>query len=339
MKPPGLQLRAFCLRWCSERTLRRLVDPALADLQMEYAAARRAGSRMRAVSTLAAGYLALAKVLLLASISDAGQALRTWEPEEAAGLRSGVRMALGLLVASTALLMAPLITQMAWMLETLDWKARTLAAAQLVPSSLPITAPYSLGVAAAWMLWGAARTRKVAATVLVVAALASAVTFVGLAWVVPEANHAFRQRAFAALSPNATSPLARGMNELTLPQAQQRRHEVRARGNAEEIRTFETWYYRRFAIGMSPLAVAGLIVAIAFRRRWTRAGLTTVAFAICIANYALLMSAPWMATRGLLPPIVLGWSGDVICALATVLLATGARRAGPASAPPPAPIR
>jgi hypothetical protein len=337
MTRPGARIRALCVRWCSERTRRRLVDPALADLQAEYAAAQRTGSRLRTLSTLLVGYVALVKVLLLAGVGDVGVALRTWRPEEATGLRSGARMALGLVVVSTVLLTAPLLHSLGWILERLDWTARSLAALYLIPSSLAITAPYSLGVAVAWALYGAARTRKLAGIALVVAALASAATFANLLWVVPDANQGFRQQVSAVLYPEGGAPLARGINELSPEDAQHRWREVHGRGDAREIGTFETWYYRRFAISLSPLVVVSLIVAIAFWRPWTRRGLTSVALAVCVVNYALLMSAQWLATLGVLPPLVLAWSGDALCLLAAITLAS-ASRWGRASATP-APTR
>ena len=66
-------------------------------------------------------------------------------------------------------------------------------------------------------------------------------------------------------------------------------------------------------------------------------GLTSVTLAVCAVNYTLLMSALWVADLWTLPPMVLAWSGDVICAAGAVLFACAPRGPGATALPPPAP--
>jgi len=49
---------------------RRLIDPAVADLQAKVADARRSGTTWRALRALSAGYVCLTKVLVIAIAGD-----------------------------------------------------------------------------------------------------------------------------------------------------------------------------------------------------------------------------------------------------------------------------
>ena len=326
MTGPGRRVHALATRWCSERARRRLIDPALADLQTEYAAARRTGSRARMVRALATGYVAIAKVLVIGGCGDFRAELRSWQPAERAGARGGAWVGLVIIALATALLEVPLLTRM----DVSAWLS-----IYLIPQALPLSVPLGLAVAVAWTLCGVARTRKLAAAALVVAALAAATMFANVAWVLPEANQAFRQRAFEQLAPHANPP-RRGDNELTWSEARKRQADLRARSNTAAVRAFESTYYLKWAMSLAPLPIVGLIVAIAFRRAWTRAGLTSVALGLCASHFALLMSTRTLANLEILPPIVLGWSADAICMLAAVVLACGSRAVTKA---PPAPTR
>ena len=95
MTRPGDRLRHVASRVCSERNRRRFVEPAIADLQAEFAAARRGGSRWLALRALAAGYLSVGKVVIIATCGDLRDEARTWQPEERAGARRGALVAIG----------------------------------------------------------------------------------------------------------------------------------------------------------------------------------------------------------------------------------------------------
>jgi hypothetical protein len=333
MTRPGRRLRALYVRWCSDRTRQRLIDPAVSDLQVEYEQARRSGSRMRAAWALVGGYAAVAKTIFFGCVDELATELQVWRTEELEGFRRAARAGAVLLTLGTALLVTPTLHAVVWPVEQLDWGARSQLAVYLIPSALVLSAPYSLALAVAWMLCGAARTPKVAAAGFAVATALSAATFVNLVWLTPEANQLFRERAYAAIAPDAPAPPAPGLHELTWTETRQRRVEVHARADAREIRMFETWHHRRFAISLAPLALVALVVALAFRRSWTRAGLTSTALAACATNYMLLMWGLWAGRRGSVPPVVGGWSADAVCALAAVAVTCVPRRRR-ASAPP-----
>ena len=312
MTRPGDSLRQLATRLFSERNRRRLIEPAIADLQAEFAAARRTGSPWHRLRILAAGYLSLVKVLAIATCGDLRQGATTWTPGERASTRRAALIALAVSAAGSTFLVIPSVEQMP------DGAAALWP--YVVPSTLPLSVPLGLAVASAWMLHAAVRTRKAAATMLLTATLASAAMFVTLEWVIPDTNQAFRTLVLAKFDPPVASP-TRGANELRLWELRERVRETRSSGQESQARWLELSYYRRWSITAMPLAMVALMVALAFRRQWTRRGLTGVAFAIYLAHYTLLMSAFSLAELGVAGPIVMGWAGTFLC-LAAALLTT-----------------
>ena len=69
-------LRARAARWCSARTMERVIEPALADVQTEYEAAARDGRRWRSRWICIAGHGAFLKVLAWVIAERALDALR-----------------------------------------------------------------------------------------------------------------------------------------------------------------------------------------------------------------------------------------------------------------------
>lgn len=313
MTRPGDSLRRLATRLFSERNRRRLIDPAIADLQAEFTAARRTGSAWHRIRALAAGYLSVVKVLLIATCGDLRQAATTWTPDEACSARRGALIALAVTAAGTALFTG-------YILEDLG------LAQYLVPSALPLSVPLGLAIASAWMLHAAVRTRKVAAALLITAVLASASMFVNFEWVIPDANQAFRATVYARDDPSGPAP-ARGANELRSAELQERVIERRNSGHESEARWLELTYYRRWSMSATPLAMVALIVALAFRRRWSRPELTSIALGIYLAHYALVRSAFSLAELGVAKPIVVGWASPVLCLAAALLLTSFPSRA------------
>ena len=324
MTRPGDSLRRLATRLFSDRNRRRLIDPAIADLQAEFTAARRTGSAWHRIRALAAGYLSVMKVLAIAACGDPWQAATTWTPTEAASTRRGGLIALAVTTAATAFLTIPVMEQMP--------EADLGLAPYVVPSALPLSLPLGLAVASAWMLHAAVRTRKVAAAALLAAALTSGAMFVNFERVIPDANQAFRATVMARLVKEhpelpPVASLTRGANELRFWELRERVRTTRNSGRESEARWMELSYYRRWSMTAMPIAMVALMVSIAFRRQWTRRALTGVAFAIYLAHYALLMSAFSLAELGVARPIVMGWAGTFLCLAAALLLTSFPSRA------------
>jgi hypothetical protein len=316
MTRPGDRVRRLATRVCTERTRRRLIDPALADLQSEFAAARRAGSAWRTWWALGAGYLSIAKVLTIAVCGDLRTEASTWEPAERAGALQGALLATAVTVVATALLIGQALTGTGW----------TQLAIYLVPSTIAVTAPLGLALGTAWTLHGAARTRKLAVAAVMIATICSVGMFVNVGWLTPEANQAFRERA---MPPDLRGgrALPRGVNELTLPALRAEVARERIFGRPQRARFFSAVYYQRFANTLAPLPMIGVVLALAFRRRWNRLGLVTGTAGMCVAYFAVLMSIFYVGAVLGLPPIVIGWSATALCAVAAILITSFPSRA------------
>jgi lipopolysaccharide export LptBFGC system permease protein LptF len=324
MTRPGDRIQRLTARLCSERTRRRLVDPAIADLQAEAAAARRTGSAWQALRSRAAGYVSIVKVLAIGLCGDARRSVATWEHGEAAIMRRGMWVAVAIIGAATAVFELPLLTSMYSIDPSVGERVRL--ATYLAPSTLALTVPLGLGIATAWVLHGAARGRKVAIVALFAAAAMSVAMFANLAWLTPDANQAFREEVMAHHDPPSPSP-ARGDGELRLGELRHRLQQARNDGNQSDVRSLEVLYYRKWATGAAPLAIVGLIVALAFRRSWSRAGLTAVACGVYATNYALWISVFPLAHRGVASPLVLAWAGNALCAILVVVVTSSRSRA------------
>ena len=335
MRRPGDGLRRLAARVCSARTRQRLIDPAVADLQSEFAAARRTGSTWRTLRPLGAGYLSIAKVLAIAVCGDLRDESFTWRPEERAGAWRGIRVAVVTTVAATILFVVPSVSRFSFESTVLrDWNPRLADIAVrvvlgffLLPSTLVLTLPLGLMLGLAWTLHGAVRTRKVGVAALALAAACSVGMFVNVAWLTPEANQAFRQIAAARFfHMDEDRPLARGPNELTLSVLRTRLQAAREFGLPQNERFFETLYYRKFATTVAALPMVGIVLVLAYRRRWERRGLTVAAAGVFVLFYAGFWSSAYTNAILGMPPIVAAWLGNGVCAAAATLLAVIPRR-------------
>lgn len=65
MRRPGARLRAIAARVCDTRTMERLVDPTVSDLQTEYEDAITRGRKWDSVRIWIVGHIALVQVIVL----------------------------------------------------------------------------------------------------------------------------------------------------------------------------------------------------------------------------------------------------------------------------------
>jgi len=341
MSRPGDRLHRLATRVCSERTRRRLIDPAVADLQSEFAAARRTGSRWRTLTTLGAGYLSIAKVLAIAACGDLRDETLTWRPEERAGAWRGIRVAVVTTAAATLLFVVPSVSgfhfetaALDWHPRLLDFAVRVLLGLYLLPSTLALTIPLGLVLGLAWTLHGAVRTRKVGVAALALAAVCSMGMFVNVAWLTPEANQAFRQVAVARFFHwDADRAMARGDNELTLSAILTRMEQARTFGLPHTPRFYETLYYQKLSVTVAAVPLVGALLTIAFRQRWGRWRLTAAAIGLSSVYYVALTSSTYINAVFGAPPIVAGWSAAAACALAAGVIALMPRGRGATSSP------
>lgn len=71
VRPPGSQIRAFCEFVFSRKTLERVIDPIIADMQTEYCEALAAQRRFKAIWVCVRGYWCLVKATGLFALPNA----------------------------------------------------------------------------------------------------------------------------------------------------------------------------------------------------------------------------------------------------------------------------
>src|SRR6185295_13039180 len=177
---PGRSLHRLASLICSTKSLERVVEPAIADLQKEYDG-HAASHFLRRVWVLFRGYSAILRVMAVCALG-----VSVASDEERNGLVRTFAWSLTFMIAAAALLMLPPL----WLGEPGFGSTRHLI--QLTPQAVPLAIPLGLAFGIAFGLAGCAVTRAMAKAILLVAVAAALVSFVILAWVMPAANQAFR---------------------------------------------------------------------------------------------------------------------------------------------------
>jgi hypothetical protein len=329
MSLSGDRVRRLTAPLFSERNRRRLIEPAIADLQAEFVAAQRAGSGWRTLRALVAGYLSVAKVLVIAACSDLRHEGFAWQPEERAGVWQGVRVAAAVTTATTVLSIVSIVASISTSFAMPGWhpwlaylRVRMWLGLYLLPATLALTVPLGLTLGTAWALRGAARTGKLGAAAAVVAAVCSLGMFVNIAWLTPHAHQTFRQIAISRFFHwDEDRPLARGDYEFTFSALRERFAAARQFGLPRTPRFFETLYYRELAQTVAALPMVGVVLALAYRRRWGGAGVVVASVLVIALHYAGLRSSPYTNAIFGAPPIVAAWLPNGMLAAAAMLLA------------------
>ena len=300
MTRPGLRLRAFAARFCRARTMDRLIDPTIADLQREHADAGRRGAIWTARWVVCRGFFSVVTVLVNAGVGGAWHAINHWSPGETAYLRRSSSVFLAAMIVTTMLIAYPQAHR--------DWEIQvdgTLLTIYVIPSILPLTTAWAVMLAIAW--GGRERlTRRLTAAVLATAFACSVAMFANLAWLVPESNQAFRRVVRSALVSRVFSqPLARGDNEMSMSEL---RRQIALQPDRARHLTFT--YHSRWSLAFAPLVLAGLAVLLvrSIKRSAVRA---MIAGALCVGHWVVLLVSRAAMTGGY-PVALAAWLPNLV---------------------------
>jgi Lipopolysaccharide export system permease LptF/LptG len=291
---PGSMLHRLAALMCCAKTLERVVEPAIADLQKEYASADRASRR---ITILLVGYCAILKVIAICALS-----VPSTTPDERQALSRTLAWSFGLIAAISALLTVPPLIG-----RSMQW----YAAVTLVPQAMPLAIPMGIAIGIAVGL-SARPGRNIVRVTLLAAVVASALSFGILAWVMPVANQAFKEitiRELAESGYKAGFEPEKGHNEMTLSELRR-----------EDASRFSFTFHLRFALAAATLTLASLLLAVPFDHRGLR-GL--VAFAASFGYLALLSMGETLAvSRMLLPPVAGAWMPNVVLIAVAIAVAS-----------------
>ena len=293
---PGRTLHRLAARICSVNALERVVEPAIADLQKEYADVR-AHSRVRRARVLVSGYAGVLEGIAMTLVSG------PVETDRRALLRTFVWAALATVCASGVLI------------------ALTIAAvpvfapfyiALLAPMTLPVALPIGLTIGIAFGLSHGRLSRSMKTIVLVSAVLITAMSFISMAYVKPVANQSFRQSVFDAIGGRGV--VIKGLNEMSLTEFQ-RDLRMAPRGDASRLPQRARWiFHLTFALPVAPLVLAALALALIGRGAHRAA-----VMALPVTYGVLLMATEALVYQGL-PSIAGAWMPNVVLAAFAIVI-------------------
>ena len=317
---PGDRLRATAARIFDQRTMARVVDPLVADLQVEYAEAIRRGRVWRSRWILAAGYLVFLKTIAVCGAEEAIRSLGVWTVDDRSAMSRTLGVSVAAIAAATVMLaIAPLFN--ARFVPTL-FNARFAPLdprllVYLIPQALVLAVPIGVTLGILLGLRGRIVSRRSTGAVLASAIFCSLLCLAMLAWIGPLANQEFRQLAFGQKG----STFSKGFNELTLGELRQQIDSYRRVGLIESSSDTELWYtyHMRWALSCATLVLALFAVSVTRRivARWIVA---LAAFGACFSYYCLLWIGRAAALQDTVPAFIGAWLPNVVFAVLSVAL-------------------
>ena len=293
---------------CSARSLERIVEPAIADLQKEYAAAD-ARHASRRVWVLLTGYFAILKVIALCVLSAPST------NEERRAVARTLAWSVTMVVAIVVLLILPPLYRFAAM-------RRWDSAITLIPQAAGLAIP--LGVAFGIALGFCARpTMRTAKMMLVCAFAASVLSFGVLAWAVPAGSQAFREITARELRAKgyqgADTVGLKGYSEMTLSELRGEIARSSADGEARRARNAAFAFHIRFAFAAATLALVSVLLAAPVRHRGFR---SLLAVGVCFVYWILMFAGEWSSRRGYLPQGIGAWLPNLVLIALAIFVAS-----------------
>lgn len=322
---PGTRLRSWASRLCSPRTMERLIDPVIADLQCEHERERRNGGPWNRWRALAHGYLAFWKVVTLhipivltKRVVGRGLKIPPYDdPVVGRALGAGAIT----IVALSALLIAPPLQALPRHDVPWVWLAVLLA-----PQVLPLCLPFSLLVGVLWGFRGRTVTNRMRGAILTIGLAGSLASFGTFTWLMPAADHAF-QMTFASRD------VVAGPGERTPASLRERALVMSRDGRLKPAGDLFLSYHARWAIAGAALTFAlfGLGVTA------LRVGGAVTAWIAAIASIVYVL---YFFELRLVPParfsnepvaLVLAWLPNLWLILTSLLFLSARRETHPGS--------
>jgi hypothetical protein len=321
MRRPGDRLRTIAARVCRARTMERLIDPALADLQVEYENAVLRGRKWESRWVWISGHLAFFQAVVVhGGARTIGILDELTDEDRRTLIRTSGSSAAIIAIGTVVLAAVPFLR----FLTRSDPNAARLAL-YVIPQALPISVPVGLTFGILWGLGGAAASRRSRTLVLIAAVTSSVASFTMLAWVAPVANQAFRVSV-------ARHSLAKGTNELTLGELG-RLLEPGARDPmtrpASHSRGLALNYHTRWALAGAPLVLSFFAVALTSRRQRGRLMPGLAGFAAIFGYYVIMSEARGFALDRTVPAFAAAWAPNAaLLILSVAVMRAGSGRSG-----------
>ena len=310
-------LRATAARWCSARTMERVVEPALADVQTEYEAAARDGRIWHSRWIWIAGHVAFLKVLMWVFAASAIDAVRGATANDRHALGRTLAVFVAVTALGTGLLTLPPLVAEWSRLSSIVWLGILL-----IPQAVPLSIPVGLTFGILWGLGRVAASRRSRSLVLAAAVVSSVVSFATLAWVMPAANQAYRQSI-------AGVTIARGANELTLTELgrvlESGQDASIGMGSPRGRRGVALAYHVRWALSLAPFALS-LFALVWTRRQRGRVPIVAAGCAMTVGYHLVLfLAGRAYAFDRTMSAVAAAWAPNMAFLMLSALLWIGSR--------------
>lgn len=316
MRRPGARLRAIASRLCSAQTLERVIDPLIADLQLEHADATRQRGAWKGRWIRLVAAVALFKVIVLCG----GRAMMPLRDARADEHRALVRT-IGFSAASMSVL-ATLLVMVVWRNTPGGTHAlQALMVAYLIPQALPLAIPIGLTIGILFGFRGHVPSASSTRVVLTTAVSSSMISFAVLVWLMPSANQAYRQ-SVAESQGITLGHLRMGVNEMTLSELNNQIDTERRNSTAEPrfVRNLTFSYHQRWSLASATLLLALFALGVLAHRPPSRWILGMAVIGACSAYYASIMLGRSVALDGVVPAFVGAWLPNVVIGLLSMKL-------------------
>jgi lipopolysaccharide export system permease LptF/LptG-like protein len=313
MSRAGDRLRALAVRILDARSMERIVDPLLADLEMEYAEAIERGLVWKRRWILILGYSAFLKTIVLWQAEEIAASSRSRTMEDRAALGRALKFSAATgLIATLVLAAAPVRRAGVSVVHPGMFVF-------LIPQAIVLAVPIGFTLGVFLGLRGrtlSARSRSAVYACAIVCSCACLATF---AWVVPSANQAFREAVFGRT-------VVKSFNELTVGELSERLRSFEGSGLAGwDSRVLAYTYHMRWALSCATLVLALFALALT-RRMEARWAVALGATGACFSYYVLM----WIGRAGALqesfPAFVGAWLPNAVFALLRLALTAVAPR-------------
>jgi lipopolysaccharide export LptBFGC system permease protein LptF len=193
----------------------------------------------------------------------------------------------------------------------------------LIPQALPLAIPIGLTFGIAFGMAGRTSSRGTRKVVLVFALLASVVSFITMAWVMPAGNQAYRESV--ARAEGSTGLLIKGPSEMTFSELDREGATAAAAGDNRGAGEYAWSLHLRFALPVASIVLAGFLFAIAVRGAAMRALIALIA---CFAYWALIYVGEGLSVHspiapafaGTIPAFAGAWLPNVVFAASAILI-------------------
>jgi lipopolysaccharide export LptBFGC system permease protein LptF len=284
---PGTVVRRLLSAVCSPDTVMRIVEPVLADWQVEAAGAR---SGLTLAWLRCRWLLALVSALALDAVRG---------PTSADERRYANRVWGAMMVGCLAVVALGLASSISVAIQTARLGGRPALAVELLALLLPacLSSGLPCGVLLGALSWpGAGRTRR--RSLIFASVCAAVVTLALLAFVVPSSNQRYRELSYRAVTANAHAFVAPGEREMSFGELRRLEAWYRLDGRLEHAAVYAVARQQRLALAAACLFAGWCLGALAgtrvSRAWWLR---VPVAASVALAWLGLFSWGSVLVTR------------------------------------------